>query len=202
MSRYIGPKCRLCRREGISLCGKTKCALKRKNYIPGMHGPKGSFAKKSEYSKQLREKQKLRRLFGISERQMSNYFSKASGQKEITGNALLKILEKRFDNVLYKSGLAKSRAQARQIVNHGLFKVNDIRVNVPSYSMRVGDKFEAIERLKKSKLFSDLENQKYAPSKWLKVDYKNIKGEIIRDLEPQDLEKAVQVNLIVEYYSK
>lgn len=202
MSRYIGPKCRLCRREGISLCGKAKCALKRKNYIPGMHGPKGSFAKKSEYSRQLREKQKLRRMFGISEKQMSNYFKKASGQKEITGNALLKVLEKRFDNILYKAGIAKSRAQARQIVNHGLFKVNDTRVNIPSYSMKVGDTFEAIERLKKSKLFVDLENQKFAPAKWLKIDYKNVKGEITRELEPQDLEKAVQINLVVEYYSK
>ena len=93
-----------------------------------MHGPKGSFAKKSEYSRQLREKQKLKRLFGVTERQMVNYFKKASGQKDITGNAMLKLLESRLDNVIYRGGFAKSRPQARQMVNHGLFKINNIRI--------------------------------------------------------------------------
>ena len=126
MSRYTGPKCRLCRREGVSLCGKEKCALKRHNYIPGQHGPKGSFAKKSEYARQLREKQKLKRLFGVTERQMGNYFKKATAQKDITGDALMKLLETRFDNVVYRAGMAKTRAQARQMVNHGLFKVKKL----------------------------------------------------------------------------
>lgn len=202
MSRYTGPKCRMCRREGISLCGKEKCALKRKNYIPGMHGPKGSFAKKSEYSRQLREKQKLKRLFGITERQMANYFKKASGQKEITGNALLKLLESRLDNVIYRAGFAKSRAQARQMVNHGLFRMNNIRINIPSFHAKSGDKFEVISRIKKSKLFGEIEKQKFGPAKWLKVDYKNLSGEIARELEPSDLEQAVQTSLVVEYYSK
>jgi len=202
MSRYTGPKCRLCRREGVSLCGKEKCALKRKNYIPGMHGPKGSFAKKSEYARQLREKQKLKRIFGITERQMGNYFTKASSQKEVTGLAILKLLESRFDNVIFRAGIAKSRPQARQMVNHGLFKVNGRTINIPSHQMKVGDKFEAVERIKKSKLFADLEKQKFAPAKWIKVDYKALTGEMTRDMEPQELEQMVQPNLVVEYYSK
>lgn len=202
MSRYTGPKCRMCRREGISLCGKEKCALKRKNYIPGMHGPKGSFAKKSEYSRQLREKQKLKRLFGVTERQMVNYFKKASGQKDITGNAMLKLLESRLDNVIYKGGFAKTRSQARQMVNHGLFKINNNRMNIPSFHTKPGDKFEVIARVKKSKLFNEIDKQKFAPAKWLKVDYNNLSGEVARELEPTDLEQAVQTSLVVEYYSK
>lgn len=200
--RYTGPKCRLCRREGVSLCGKEKCALRRRNYIPGMHGPKGSFSKKSEYARQLREKQKLKRLFGITERQLGNYFEKASAQKDITGDALLKLLETRFDNVLYRAGFAKTRYQARQMVSHGLFKVNNIKINVPSLQMKTGDKFETITRLKKSKLFADLEKQKFAPAKWVKVDYKNLTGEVIRPLEKDELEPIIQSSLIVEYYSK
>jgi small subunit ribosomal protein S4 len=167
-----------------------------------MHGPKGSFAKKSEYARQLREKQKLKRIFGITERQMGNYFTKASSQKEVTGLAILKLLESRFDNVIFRAGIAKSRPQARQMVNHGLFKVNGRTINIPSHQMKVGDKFEAVERIKKSKLFADLEKQKFAPAKWIKVDYKALTGEMTRDMEPQELEQMVQPNLVVEYYSK
>ena len=200
--RYTGPKCRLCRREGVSLCGREKCALKRKNYIPGMHGPKGSFAKKSEYAKQLRAKQLMKRLFGLTERQMSNYFKKASSMKEVTGIALLKLLETRLDNVLYRAGFAKSRPQARQMVSHGLLKINSRRIDIPSYQVEIGDKFEVIPRLKKSKLYSELENQKFGPAKWIKVDYKSLTGEVTRDMEPQELEQMVQPSLVVEYYSK
>lgn len=202
MSRYTGPKCRQCRREGISLCGKEKCALKKKGYQPGMHGQKGGFAKPSEYSKQLREKQKLKRLFGITEKQLANYFTKAGSKKEITGNALLKLLETRLDNVVYRAGFGKTRAQSRQMVNHGLFYVNDKKVNIPSYQVKVGDKFEAISRIKKSALFAHIAEQKYAPAKWIKADYKNLSAEVIRPLEVEDLEKAIQTSLVVEYYSK
>lgn len=202
MSRYTGPKCRHCRREGVSLCGKEKCAVKKRSYIPGMHGPKGSFAKKSEYARQLREKQKLKRLFGITEKQMANYYQKATKMKDITGDVILKLLEARFDNIIYRSGLAKTRSQARQMVSHGLFKVNNKKVNIPSFQLKAGDKFEAIERIKKSKLFTDVEKQKFAPAKWLKVDYKTLSGEVARELTPRDLEPIIQRNLIVEYYSK
>lgn len=202
MSRYIGPKSRLCRREGICLCGREKCAIRKKNFKPGMHGQKSSLSKPSEYARQLREKQKLKRLYGITERQLGNYFEKAASKKEITGNALLKMLETRFDNAVYRSGLAKTRAQARQMVNHGLFKVNSKKVNIPSYQVKVGDKFETIERMKKSPIFAHLEKQKFAPAKWLKVDVANKIGEVTRTLEAEDLEQIVKTSLVVEYYSK
>lgn len=195
---------RLVRREGINLFGNEKFDANKikRNFKPGMHGPKGSFSKKSEYAKQLREKQRLKIMFGINERQLFNYYKKASKMKEITGNALLKLLEKRLDNVIFKAGFAKSRPQARQLVSHGLFKINNQKINVPSYQVETGDKFEAIGRIKKSKLFSDLEKQKFAPAKWVKVDYKTLTGEITRDLEPQELEQGVQASLVIEYYSK
>jgi small subunit ribosomal protein S4 len=202
MSKYTGPKYRLCRREGINLFGNEKFDLKKKNYAPGMHGPKGSFSKPSEYARQLREKQKLRRMYGVTEKQLFNYYKKASAKKEITGNALLKILETRLDSIIYRSGFAKSRPQARQMVNHGTFKVNGVRVNIPSYQVKVGDKFEVRERLKKSPLFIGMEKQKFAPAKWLKIDAAKLTGEVVRLLDAEDLEKAVQTSLVVEYYSK
>lgn len=202
--RYTGPKMRLVRREGINLFGNEKFDANKikRNYKPGMHGPKGSFSKKSEYSKQLREKQRIKIMFGINERQLFNYYKKASKMKEITGNALLKLLEKRLDSVIFKAGFAKSRPQARQMVSHGLFKINNRKINVPSYQVETGDKFEAIGRIKKSKLFTDLEKQKFAPAKWVNIDYKTLTGEITRDVEPQELEQGVQASLVIEYYSK
>ncbi len=167
-----------------------------------MHGQKGSISKPSEYSRQLREKQKLKRLFGITERQLSNYVQVAFKKKEITGQALLKLLEQRLDNVIYRSGFARTRPQARQLVGHGLLKVNGRRVDIPSFQVHSGDKFEVIDRAKKSKLFADLDKQKFAPAPWIKVDYQNLTGEVTRPLEIADLEQVIQHSLIVEYYSK
>lgn len=167
-----------------------------------MHGPKGSVSKPSEYARQLREKQKLKRIYGVTERQLGNYFTEASKAKEITGNALLKILEARLDNVIYRSGFAKTRAQGRQMVGHGAFKVNGQKVTIPSFHVNVGDKFEVVDRLKKSKLFAELDKQKYGPAKWINVDYTKLNGEVARSLEQEDLDKAVQTSLVVEYYSK
>lgn len=202
MSRYTGPKYRQCRREGINLFGNEKFNLKKKNYPPGIHGPKGSFAKPSEYSRQLREKQKLRRFFGITEKQLLNYYKKASKKKEITGNVLLSILETRFDNIVFKAGFAKSKPAARQMVNHGHFKVNGKRSTIPSRQIKMGDVFEVMERSKKSPLFAELGKQKYAPPKWMKVDYTKLSGEMLKELEEEDLEKAISTNLVVEFYSK
>lgn len=202
MSKYTGPKYRQCRREGINLFGNEKFNLKKKNYPPGLHGPKGSFAKPSEYSRQLREKQKLRKFFGITEKQLLNYYVKASRKKEITGNALLKLLESRLDNIVYKAGFAKSKPSARQMVNHGHFKVNGRRATIPSRQIKVGDVIEVMDRSKKSPLFADLTKQKYAPPKWLKVDYAKLTGEMNKELEEDDLEKAISTNLVVEFYSK
>jgi len=167
-----------------------------------MHGQKGSISKPSEYSRQLREKQKLKRLFGITERQLSNYVEVAFKKKDITGQALLKLLEQRLDNVIYRAGFAKTRPMARQLVGHRLFTVNGKRVDIPSFQVKAGDKFQVIDRTKKSKLFADLEKQKFAPAKWIKVDYQALTGEITRPLEVEDLEQIIQHSLIVEYYSK
>lgn len=167
-----------------------------------MHGQKGSISKPSEYARQLREKQKLKRLFGVTERQMSNYFQVAAKKKDITGHALLKLLESRLDNVIYRAGFAKTRPQARQLVSHGLFKINEKRIDIPSFQTKVGDKFEVIDRLKKSKLFADLEKQKFAPATWVKADYSTLQGEVTRPLGVDDLEQAIQHSLVVEYYSK
>jgi small subunit ribosomal protein S4 len=203
MSRYIGPKSRQCRREGVCLCGREKCPVRtKKNYIPGMHGQKGSISKPSEYARQLREKQKLKRLFGVTERQLQNYFDEAAKKKEITGHALLKLLETRLDNVIYRAGFAKTRPQARQMVNHGLISLNGKKASIASNQVKPGDKFEVANRAKKSKLFADLENQKFAPASWIKADYKNLNGEMVRPLEVEDLEQIIQHNLVVEYFSK
>jgi len=202
MSKYTGPKYRQCRREGINLFGNEKFNLKKKNYAPGMHGPKGSFSKPSEYAKQLREKQKLKRIYGVTEKQLFNYYKKAIKKKEITGDALVKLLETRLDNVVYRAGFANSRPQARQMVNHGMFKVNGRKVSIPSFQVKVGDKFELKEKIKASPLFAGLKDQKYAPVKWLKVDFAKYGGEMARPLDTEDFERAVQTSLVVEYYSK
>lgn len=202
MSKYTGPKYRLCRREGINLFGNEKYNLTKKAYAPGIHGPKGSFAKPSEYSRQLREKQKLKRYYGVSEKQLSNYFKQATKKKDITGEALLKLLKTRFDNVVFEAGFAKSRPQARQMINHGHFKLNGKKTNIPSCQLKSGDTFEVVEKLKQKALYSELNKQKFTPPKWLKVDYSAKNGEVTRVIEKEDLEKFIQTSLIVEYYSK
>lgn len=208
MSRYTGPKCRLCRREGMKLylkgerCETQKCAIVRKNYSPGMHGPKGSFSKKSEYARQLREKQKAKRIYFIGEKQFEAYYEKALKTTDITSEALLKLLETRLDNVLYRSGFANSRSQARQIVNHGLVKLNNKKVSIPSAQVKVGDKFEISESNRNSPLFSNVSKRKDTSPKWLKVDLKSLNGEIIRRPEKAELESSIAGHLIVEYYSK
>ena len=145
MARNLNPKCRQCRRIGEKLflkgdrCVSTKCALIKKNYPPGIHGAKQTRAKSSEYGKQLREKQKAKRIYGILEKQFRNYFKKAANKKKETGEILLKILEMRLDNVIYRVGLAKSRNKARQLVSHGHFLINNKKVNIPSYEVNIKD---------------------------------------------------------------
>ena len=143
MARYIGPVCRLCRREGVKLflkgerCYTPKCALEKKNYAPGQHGQQQR-RKLSNYGVQLREKQKLRRIYGLNEQQFLNYFTKAASQKGATGENFLVLLERRLDNVIFRLGLASSRSAARQIVRHGHVTVDGQKVNIPSYQVRVG----------------------------------------------------------------
>lgn len=199
--RYSGPACRLCRREGESICGKAKCALKRKAYAPGQHG-QNSRGKLSEFGRQLREKQKAKRIFNITERQFAKYYEIAAKQKGVTGEQLLQILERRLDNVVYRAGFATTRRQARQFVNHGLFTVNTKKVNIPSYQIKVGDMVGLREKYLKSPKFQDLVNSKATPPKWLKTDLKSAHTTVVSLPEKHELEPLINSAMIVEFYSK
>lgn len=204
MSRYTGPITKISRRLGVILFtngeSKTK-AFNKKNYKPGEHGQK-RFAKKSEYKKQLEEKQKARFIYGISEKQSRKYYELASKSQEITGIEYLKLLEQRIDNVVFRAGFASTRAQARQMVNHGIFMLNGRKIKTPSIIVKVGDKFEVRARSKSSKLFEEVQKQKYKAPKWLKSDQKSLQGEIIASPDHDDVERMIEHQLITEFYSK
>lgn len=209
MSRYTGPSCKLCRREGEKLflkgarCESQKCAITRKNYIPGIHGgQRKRFTKLSEYAKQLREKQKAKRIFGLSEKQFHLYYEKADNIGGITGDNLLVLLERRLDNAVYRSGLADSRAQGRQMVNHGLVTLNGKKVTIPSIIVQPGDKFAVKDKTKSSKLFENKIKQKDQSPKWLEVDLKNLSAEVKMLPDHDDIESSIESQLIVEFYSK
>jgi len=204
--RYTGPKARQCRREGINLFGSAKYQkiLGRNPNIPGMHGGK-RLGKMTEYAKQLREKQKAKRMFGLSEKQFKNYFLKGEKTKGVTGNNLLQLLERRLDNVLYRSGLALTRAQGRQFASHGLFYLNGRKVDVPSILIRVGDVIEVKASKKGSSVFSkNIEEagaELQVPS-WLSVDTKKFKIEIVELPDVDHFEKIIDPQPIVEFYSR
>lgn len=199
--------CRLCRREGEKLylkglrCESQKCPMISKNYPPGQHGQNVKRAK-SEFLRQLREKQKAKRIFGLNERQFQNYYKKAVKVLGVTGHEFLKLLEKRLDNVMYRAGFASSRSQARQIVNHGLCFVNAKKVRAPNHMVKVNDKFEIKDKAKKFLLFEDVKNKKNMAPKWLKADLATLSGEVIAEPGKDDFEKSIQINLVIEYYSK
>jgi small subunit ribosomal protein S4 len=208
MGRLLGPACKLCRREGEKLflkgarCESNKCALTRKNYAPGIHGGKGSFGQKSEYTKQLREKQKAKRIFGIGERQFHNYYKTAETKPGVTGDVFLQILELRIDNATYKAGFATSRKHAREMITHGLLTVNGRKVKTPSYGLKVGSVVEPTVQGKKSVLFTELAKKKDSSPKWLKVDFKKPSFEVVSLPDKSDLQQNVEAQMIVELYSK
>jgi small subunit ribosomal protein S4 len=206
MSNTTGPKSRLFRRFGIRL--PTNNELKqnhptlKKAYPPGMHGPKGSFSKKSEYARQLMEKQKAKVIFNVSEKQMQKYFDMATAKEGITGDEMIKLLEQRLDNVIFRSGMATTRYQARQMVNHGLIELNGKVASIPSIHVEPGDKFSVVGKKKDSPLFKqNVERGTKAPH-WLNVDLKNLSGTVERTPDKGELEPLVSANLIVEFYSK
>lgn len=201
MGRYLGPICRLCRREGVKLCDKHKCASIRRPYPPGMHG-KDSTGKKSDYSKQLREKQKTRRIFGVSEKQIQKYYRIALSRPENSGEELIRQLENRFDNILYRCGFATTRRQARQFVAHGLFLVNGKRSKVPSLQLEPGDKFELRKQNREMPAFEQLGKQKTTPPKWLNIDPPTFSGQIISKAVKEDLESSIDPQMIIEFYSR
>jgi small subunit ribosomal protein S4 len=200
--RYTGPKAKLCRRLGVNLFGTEKYTkiLRNRQSKPGVHGAK--FSKKSEYGRQLEEKQKARYLFGVSEKQTAGYMTKANSQKGDTGENFLRLFERRLDNVIYVSQFAVTRPQARQMVAHGHFKLNGRRVDIPSILVRPGDRIEIVEKFKKSPLYADLDKLKDYSPKWLKVDLKNLTLEVLALPEKDDLEKSIDSQLIVEFYSR
>jgi small subunit ribosomal protein S4 len=207
MARYTGPVCRLCRREAMKLFLKgekclTKCTLDRRASPPGMHQQRRR--KVSDYALQLREKQKARRYYGVLERQMANYFEAAAKKTGVTGEALLQRLESRLDNVLYRAGLAKSRAQARQIVNHGHVLVNGRGSSIPSMAVRAGDVLAIRERSREDQLFKDLQTWAKSQSvpRWLQTDPDSFSIRVLQLPTRDQIETQVNDQLIVEHYSR
>lgn len=208
MARYTEAVCRLCRREGVKLylkgdrCYSDKCAVDRKSYAPGQHGQ--SRKKISEYGLQLREKQKARRIYGVLEKQFRNYFKKAERQKGITGENLLRFLERRLDNVVYRLGYASSRIEARQLVRHGHFTVNGKRVNIPSYLVEVGDVIKVAEKSAKSPKFKELAEAAAhrTPPAWLESNVDGLEGRVLAFPSREEIDTGIEEHLIVELYSK
>jgi len=209
MSRRIGASCRLCRREGIKLflkgtrCVTDKCSFDKRGYSPGQHG-QSRRVKLSDYGMQLREKQKVKRIYGVLEKQFSTYFKKAEKQKGITGENLLQLLERRLDNAVFRSCFVASRSQARQMVKHGLITVNDSKVDIPSYLIKKGDlvKISAKDATSK-RIVEDLKiNIDRGVPQWMKLDEAQLASTILRLPERDDVGFPIQEQLIVELYSK
>jgi small subunit ribosomal protein S4 len=212
MAKYRGPVCKLCRREGEKLflkgdrCFTPKCTFERRGYAPGQHGKSSQFRRRrdSDYNRQLRAKQKARRIYGILERQFHRYYEVSLQRRGLTGLNLLQILESRLDNAVYRLGYANSRAQARLLVTHGHFSVNGRRTDVPSMLVSVGDEVSVREESRRRPYFkelTDLAEDKPVPA-WLDRDLKNLSGKVLRLPERSEIDGNLQEQLIVEYYSR
>jgi small subunit ribosomal protein S4 len=208
LARYTGPQCRLCRRETEKLflkgdrCFTEKCAVERRQYPPGQHGQRRG--KLSDYGVQLREKQKVRNTYGVLEKQFRKYFHRAETKKGVTGEVLLQFLETRMDNVVYRMGFAPNRNGARQLVRHGHFLVNGKDVNIPSFSVQVGDIIELKTSSRDLGAITDSISrveQRGIPS-WVEMDFKNFKGKVLQVPSREDIQLTAQEQLIVELYSK
>jgi small subunit ribosomal protein S4 len=209
MARYTGAVCKLCRREGEKLflkgsrCVTVKCSFEKKSYAPGQHGV-SQRVKLSEYGIQLREKQKVRRIYGVLEKQFRNYFEKAERLKGVTGENLLRLLESRLDNTIYRLGFAHSRNQARQLVRHRHFMVNGKQVDIPSYLLKPGDIISVKDNSKKLAVIHDsmrkVRDEEMYP--WLQIEKAQIQGTFLEWPNRGDIPVQVQENLIVELYSK
>ena len=212
MAKYRGPVCKLCRREGEKLflkgqrCFTPKCAFERRSYPPGEHGKDSQFRRRrvSDYSGQLREKQKTRRVYGITERQFRRYYRTALQERGMTGENLLRLLERRLDNVVFRLGYAESRAQARTLVTHGHFNVNGRRTDIPSMLVREGDEIEVRVGSRKRTYFKqlpELAESKTVPE-WLERDISILFGKIVKMPERMDVDANLNEQLIIEYYSR
>lgn len=206
MARYTGATCRLCRREGMKLllkgdrCYTGKCAFDRRSYAPGQHG--ANKKKISGYGVQLREKQKAKRIYGVLESQFRSYYEKAENMKGITGENLLKLLEMRLDNVVFKLGYGASRNEARQLVTHGHFLVNGKKVDIASYKVSVNDVISVSEKSRGSEKFKTFAENPKALPKWLEANVENYEGKVVAEPTREDIDVPVNETLIVELYSK
>jgi small subunit ribosomal protein S4 len=207
MARYIGPVCKLCRREGEKLFLKGdrcyfECALERRNYPPGEHGQRRG--KQKDYGIRLREKQKIRRIYGVLEKQFRLYFREAERQKGVTGENLLRMLESRFDNMVYRSGLAASRPEARQLVLHNHFTLNGAKVNIPSYLLKAGDVIQVKEKsrsVQKIELAMESAQQRGVPE-WLSVERDKMQSTVNALPTREQIPETIEEQLVVELYSK
>ncbi|MHB0989337.1 MAG: 30S ribosomal protein S4 [Bellilinea sp.] len=214
MARYIGPVCRLCRREGFKMflkgerCFTPKCAFERRAFAPGEHGRagagRGGSDRASDYARQLRAKQQARRTYGVLEAQFRRYFGVAQSKRGLTGLNLLQTLEQRLDNVVYRMGYAVNRAEARQLVSHGHFTVNGRRTNIPSMLVQPNDVVEVRESSRAKPFFKELSDyaEKRACASWLDRDLKQLSGKLLRLPERAEIDGNLNEQLIVEYYSR
>jgi small subunit ribosomal protein S4 len=200
VARYTGPPVKQSRREGVALTDKAQKYLDRRPYPPGEHG-RGRI-RQSEYLIQLREKQKTRRFYGVLEKQFRNYYKKASRQPGITGENLLRMLEQRLDNVVYRLGFAATRRQARQLVNHGHFRVNGQKVDIPSYQVRADDIITVKQGSSAEPIIRSATELVASVAPWLQADYDALNGKVLKAPERSEIDTPVSEQLIVEYYSK
>lgn len=211
MGKNLDSKCKQCRRIGEKLflkgerCSSAKCAMVKRNYPPGFHGPKGR-KRTTDYGLQLAEKQKAKKLYGLSEDQFKISFNKIQTKGGNVGDNFLSYLEMRLDNVIYRAGLAPSRAQARQLVNHGHFKVNDKKVSIPSYQVKIGHVISIRKSSKDNKYFRDLPEKlkSFASDQksWLSTDVKELSVKVLHDPKQVDLPSNIKTFMIIEFYSK
>ena len=207
MAKYTGADCRICRREGCKLflkgerCTSKKCAMERRPNVPGVHG--ASRKKATEYSLQLREKQKVKKAYGLLEKQFRTYYEMANNQRTgIVGENMLSLLERRLDNVVYRMGIGASRKESRQIVNHGHITVNGKTVNIPSYLVKVDDVIAVKENKKELPMFKDLKDVKVVMPKWFEFNTEKLTGKINAMPQRDDIDLNIREHLIVELYSK
>ncbi len=206
MARYTGPSCRLCRREGEKLylkgdrCYSDKCAMNKRATAPGQHGT--GRKKLSNYGVQLREKQKVKRYYGLLENQFRNIYDTAEKLEGITGENFLRLLELRLDNVVYRMGLASSRKEARQLVTHGHFTLNGRKADIPSMTLKVGDVIAVREKSLSSQKFKDMMEKSVTSPNWIESDIEKLEGKIIAKPSREDIDLPVEEHLIIELYSR
>lgn len=207
MARYTGPSCRQCRREGMKLflkgdrCYSDKCSFNRRSNPPGQHGG-GRHPKLSNYGRQLREKQKVKRFYGMLEKQFKDNFKRAERKEGITSENMLQMLELRFDNTVYRMGLANSRKEARQLVTHEHFTLNGKKANIPSIQIKVGDVIAVKESSRKSEKFKVLQEKASNTPEWVQVDFEKMEGKVLRLPTREDIDIPIEAHLITELYSR